>query len=109
MGLVGASLVSCSRPKTEPTPRDKSAAAEKAQTSAGEGEHSHGPKRVQMSAKVIADAGIKTTPALRESLVATVDLPGAITADPDKSARVSSPVAGRLERVSFQEGSPVKR
>lgn len=108
-GLVVASLVACSRPKTEPAPPDKSAAAPKTPASAGEGEHTHVPKRVQIAPKVIADAGIKTMPVVRESLMATVDLPGAITADPDKSARVSSPAAGRLEQISFQEGSQVKR
>ena len=107
--FVLTSIVSCSRPKTEGPPPDKSAAAPRPSASVGEGEATHVPKRVQLSAKVIADAGIKTMPVAREPLMATVDLPGAIGADPDKSARVSSPVAGRLEQISFHEGSQVKR
>ena len=106
--LVLTALVACSRPKTEAAPPDK-AAAPKASATAIEEEHTHLPKRVQLSAKVIADAGIKTMPVTREPLTATIDLPGSIGADPDKSARVSSPVAGRLEQISFREGSSVKR
>lgn len=107
--LVLTSIVSCSRPKTEGPPPAKSANAPGPSASVGEGQPTHVLKRVQLSAKVIAGAGIKTTPVVREALIATVDLPGAIGADPDKSARVSSPVAGRLEQISFHEGSQVKR
>jgi cobalt-zinc-cadmium efflux system membrane fusion protein len=39
----------------------------------------------------------------------TVPLPGEIVADPDRSARVASPIAGRLERVSFREGQAVTK
>ena len=107
--LVMASIVSCSRPKTEGPAPSASAAAPSSSTSAVEGPHAHVPKRIALSAKVIADAGIKTMPVAREPLMPTVDLPGAIAADPDRSARVSPPVAGRLEQIFFHEGSQVKR
>lgn len=69
----------------------------------------HLPKVVQLSEKVIADAHVKTNVVSSETLAPTIELPGEISADPDKSARVSSPVAGRIEEVAFKEGSAVKR
>lgn len=66
------------------------------------------PKTVKLSASVIADAKIKTAPATKEALSVTLNLPGEIAPDPDKTARISSPVAGRLEQVMFKEGAAVK-
>lgn len=102
--LLFVPALACSRSKTDAVPSKPAATA-----SAAEGERPHVPKRIQLSSKVIADAGIMTALASRESLMSTVDLPGSIAADPDKTARVSSPIAGRLEQVSFHEGSVVKR
>lgn len=75
---------------------------------ADEPEHEELPKRVRLSAKVIADAKIRTERAALRELAATVNLPGELTADPDRSARVSTPVAGQLVRVLFKEGETVK-
>ena len=85
--------------------------ADKAEASShtDEPEHEELPKRVRLIKKVIADAKIKTAPVTRETLAATLSLPGEIAADPDKSARVSTPVAGRLVDVRFKEGSAVKK
>ena len=74
-----------------------------------EHEHEELPKRVALSAEVVASAGIATTPATREALVVTISLPGEIAPDPDQSARIASPIAGRIERVNFKEGSVVKK
>jgi cobalt-zinc-cadmium efflux system membrane fusion protein len=74
-----------------------------------EPEHESLPKRVRLPDKVIAAAKIRTLPVSREPLAPTIVLPGEVAADPDRSARVSSPAAGRLERVTFREGSVVKR
>lgn len=38
-----------------------------------------------------------------------LELPGELITDPNKTASPSSPVAGTVDAVSFQEGSPVKR
>jgi len=67
------------------------------------------PKKVRLEPEVVKDAGIEVAPAKKEVLATTVTLPGEIAADPDKSARVSSPVAGLIERVAFKEGSDVKK
>lgn len=67
------------------------------------------PKKVRLPLQVISDARIKTAPATREVLVGMLDLPGQIAADPDKTARIASPVAGRIEEVSFKEGTLVKK
>jgi cobalt-zinc-cadmium efflux system membrane fusion protein len=74
-------------------------------------EPAHGvlPKRVRLDPQVVMDAKIRTAPAAREVLAATIELPGEIASDPDRTARVSALVGGRLESVSFQEGKQVKR
>lgn len=101
---------SCSKPKTEAPPPEKAAPpTPSASAIDAEVDRAGLPKRIQLSPKVIADSRIETAPVTRESVVSTVDLPGSVAADPDKSARVASPVAGRLEQVSFREGSVVKR
>ena len=66
-------------------------------------------KTVRLSAKVIADAKIKTALVSMEVLVGALDLPGEVASDPDKTARVASPVAGLVEQVAFKEGTPVKK
>lgn len=98
--LVLAGGAACSRGKSEPAPSSTPPSS-----SAGP----VAPKKVRLSPEVIADAKIKTAPAAKEVLVGALDLPGQVTADPDKIARVASPVAGRIEQVSFKEGSPVKK
>lgn len=78
-------------------------------TAGGKGKDDDDDKKVQLSAEVMAKAGVKTAPAAKEILAPTVTVPGEIVADPDKSARVTSPVAGRLDRVTFVEGARVKK
>lgn len=84
---------------------------EKADASAhtDEPEHEELPKRVRLTKDVIADAKIQTAPVIKEILAVTLALPGEIAADPDKSARVASAVAGRLADVRFKEGSAIKK
>jgi cobalt-zinc-cadmium efflux system membrane fusion protein len=76
---------------------------------ADEPQHEGLPKRVRLSPKVIAGANIRTATVTTEVLSSTVTLPGEIVADPDRSARVASPIAGRLVDVQFKEGSSVKK
>ena len=64
---------------------------------------------MKLSDKVVADAGIKLAPATKELLAITLALPGEVSVDPDKNARVASPVPGRLSRVLFKEGSAVQK
>lgn len=75
----------------------------------GEKEHDTIPKRAKLPREVVVGAKIRTEPAVKEVLAPTLALPGEIAADPDKSARVSSPVAGRIVDVRFREGSTVKK
>ncbi len=76
---------------------------------ADEPAHEELPKRVRLTGEVIEHAGIRTAAVGREVLAITVALPGELVADPDRSARISSPIPGRLETVSFKEGSTVKK
>jgi cobalt-zinc-cadmium efflux system membrane fusion protein len=74
-----------------------------------EPEHAGLPRRVRLDPQVIADANIRTVAATSETLAPMIDLPGEIASDPDKTARVSALVAGRIESVSFKEGQEVKK
>ena len=67
------------------------------------------PTHVRLSEAVIARAGIETTVVTRIALQPSLSLPGEITTDPDRTASVASPIAGRIERVDFKEGSAVKK
>jgi membrane fusion protein, heavy metal efflux system len=74
-----------------------------------EPEHEALPTRVKLSPQVVVDAKIECAPARKELLTITLALPGEVSVDPDKSARVASPVSGRLAKVTFKEGSVVKK
>ncbi|MFZ5445118.1 MAG: efflux RND transporter periplasmic adaptor subunit [Myxococcota bacterium] len=55
------------------------------------------------------EAGIQTVPVRRAALPSTLTLTGEIIAEPDRTARLSSAISGRLEQVLFNEGAVVKR
>lgn len=74
-----------------------------------EPEHDELPRHVKLKPEVVTAAGIKTRPVVKQKLVPTRKLAGEITVDPDRSARISSPVAGKLEEVRLREGATVKR
>lgn len=71
--------------------------------------HDEMPRMVRLSERVIEDAQIESRGIRREVLPTTIALPGEIAADPDKSARLSSPIPGRIESVRFVEGQSVRR
>jgi cobalt-zinc-cadmium efflux system membrane fusion protein len=71
-------------------------------------EHAELPRRVRLTAQVIAAAGIKTAPTTAQSLPATVDLTGEIAADPDHAARITARTSGRIVEVHFKEGDRVQ-
>ena len=98
VAMALAVAVSCSREKRGADRADSAKAATEAAGAAPAGSahehvdepaHDELPKRVRLSKDVIADAKIRTAPVARESLAATLTLPGEIAADPDQSARVS--------------------
>lgn len=74
-----------------------------------EPEHDELPHSVRLKPGVIEAAGIKTQKVERQQLLPTRKLPGEIVINPDKSARISSPVAGKLEEVRLRESAPVKK
>ena len=86
------------------------AAAASAQAAhADEAEHKGLPTRVRLDPAVVVDAQIRTASVVRELLAPTIDLPGEVSSDPDKTARVSALVPGRIETVSLKEGQTVKK
>ena len=66
-------------------------------------------RRIQVAPDVLRDAGIEVGTVGKEALSPSLALPGEVTAIPDRSARLSTPLAGRLELVLFNEGSLVKK
>lgn len=105
--LVLALLLSGCPKKEAPRPAKEEPGA----TTSHEGEKEHDaiPKRVKLTPEVVRAAKIKVVPAAKQVLAPTLTLPGEVAADPDRSARVSSPVAGRIADVRFKEGSAVKK
>lgn len=104
--LVGAVVVLAGCPKAQ----KKEEAAPAASTShEGEKEHDAIPRHAKLSKEIIDGAKIRWQPATKEVLAPTLSLPGEVAADPDRSARVSSPVAGRIVDVRFKEGAAVKK
>ncbi len=74
-----------------------------------EEEHEQLPRQLRVPPDTVRTAGIETQKAVSAPLAATVALPGEIAAIPDRSAKLSAAVPGRLEQVSFNEGSLVKK
>lgn len=97
-------LVAC-----KPTKSDPGNAAPSPAASIAHEEHDTLPRRAKLAKEVVIGARIQTAPATRESLVPTLALPGEIAPDPDRSAKVSTPVAGRLVDVKLKEGATVKK
>lgn len=71
--------------------------------------HEELPKQLRVTPEVLRESDIKTEVVRRAVLATTVSLPGEIVAEPDRTARLSAATAGRLEQVTFNEGSVVKR
>lgn len=97
----------CERAAREPAERDE--APRGVAVHRDEPAHEELPTRVRLSDAVQRDAALRTEKVAREVLPVTLALPGEVVADPDKSARLSSPIAGRIEEVRFREGSAVKK
>ncbi len=74
-----------------------------------EAAHEELPTRVRLSKEAIEGAKIRTAKVAREAISETLALVGEVAADPDRIARVAAPAEGRVETVSFKEGSAVKR
>lgn len=106
-------LAGCPREKSATSDSDakpaSSAKTEKTDAHADEPEHEGVAKRVRVAPAVLKDAKIAVAPVAKESLAMTLVLPGEVSADPDRTARLSTPVAGRIDQVSFKEGSSVKK
>jgi cobalt-zinc-cadmium efflux system membrane fusion protein len=100
-------IPACSR-KSATQQESKENASEEGKHDDESGEHEKLPSRVRLSAKVVADAGIKTAPVALKSLPLTVDLTGEVAADPDRVAQISARVPGRVADVRYKEGDRVQ-
>ena len=108
--LLVLTLATSGCPKEKPPAEEGEAKpAPSASAHSDEPEHEGVAKRVRVPPAVVKDAKIAVAPVVKESLAITLVLPGEIVPDPDRTARVSSPVAGRLDRVTFKEGAVVKK
>ena len=104
MILVILTLSACPRPGVDPQVPPQADGVE-------DPGHAHEelPTSVTLDPEVIAAAGIRVEKATRAKLTQTLNLPGEIVADPDRSARVSALVAGKIEQVLVKEGERVSR
>lgn len=110
ISVLVALLLGCDRNRSqEPPSRAASGSADRSGEHKDEPEHEGLPRKVRLDGKVVEEAKIKLLPATKEVLVNTLALPGEVSVDPDKSARVASPVPGRLSQVLFKEGSAVSK
>ncbi len=79
---------------------------------AGEHGEGHGhdelPTHVELSERVITEAGIVTEPAKLQIVAPVLLATGHVEADPGRSAQVPARVAGVIEAVLFREGDIVK-
>lgn len=71
--------------------------------------HAGLPTRIRLDPSVVTAAKIATEPVVRAVLAPTLDLPGEVSSDPDKTARVSALVEGRVESIRFKEGDGVHK
>ncbi len=110
--MVGVSLnlavMGCEKQANQEEHR-KDAAPALSESAEAHHEHEELPHRVKLTPEVVKDAAIRTAPIRRATLAVTVSLPGEIAADPDHSARISSPAAGHIDEVRFKEGTLVKK
>lgn len=70
--------------------------------------HASLPTRVTLTPEVVAAAGIRTQPVATQALPATVEVVGEVAADPDRAARVTARIAGRVLSVHAREGDRVR-
>jgi cobalt-zinc-cadmium efflux system membrane fusion protein len=76
---------------------------------AGKKDDDDDDKKIQLSARVLEKAKVRTEAAKKQTVDLGLAASGDVVADPDRSARVTSPIAGRIEQVSFKEGASVKK
>ena len=107
--VLTAAMAGCKRHSESEHEKSTVAVATIASGHVDEPAHPELPRRVRLPPDVVASAKIVTAPVGKETLASTLSLPGEIVSDPDRSARISSPVAGRVETVSFREGVAVKK
>lgn len=103
-GYALALATACKTPRPETKKTEPEIVAHK-----DEAEHEELPKRVKIADEVVKSAKIATALIDKEAIRTTLALPGEITVDPDKSARIASPAAGRIVQVTFKEGQRVEK
>lgn len=114
LGLFACLGLACPRDREveEHDAQDEPSAVASSKASEGhvdEGEHEELPTRVRLDPDVVKAAQIETTPVVREVLASTLELPGEIASDPDRTAKVSALVPGRIDAVHFKEGQTVQK
>jgi cobalt-zinc-cadmium efflux system membrane fusion protein len=113
--VIGLHAPACKRESVEQHAHDDdhAPAASSAKPHAHGDEHAHGheelEKRLIVPKEAVESAGIQVERVKKVALSSALSLPGEVSADPDRLARISSPAAGRVEKVSFREGDSVKK
>lgn len=103
-----AAISGCEQKSAHTTPPPETSEKPELEPHRDEPEHEELPQRVRLDPQVLRDAEVQTSPVTREALASTIDLPGEVSFDPDKAARVVALVSGRIESVNFKEGQAVR-
>lgn len=103
MATLLAGCGSCSRSNPE------GAATPAAQHRDEAAPHASLPTRVTLSPEVVKAAGIRTQAVTAQALPATVEVVGEVAADPDRAARVTARIPGRILSVHAREGDRVRQ
>lgn len=106
--LVGCALLSVAGCKSCRQSEGDSPAAPAAQHHDEPTPHATLPTRVSIRAEVAQAAGIRTQPVTAQTLPATVEIVGEVAPDPDRAARVTARIAGRVVSVHVKEGDRVR-
>jgi cobalt-zinc-cadmium efflux system membrane fusion protein len=107
--LLALGLGGCRKQAAPPEEHHQVEGASSAESAHDHGAHTDLPRRVRVSDEVLKDAGVQVIRVTKAALTETLSLPGEVSADPDRVARISTPSSGRLEQVTFREGVPVKK
>ena len=71
-------------------------------------EHEPLPSRIRLPLSVLAAAKIRVDKVISKALPMTLEVPGEVAADPDRSVRIAARVPGRISAVFFKEGARVQ-
>lgn len=111
--VIGSAAFYLGRSSAAPgtTPKPSVAAEEAGHTEGEEGEEGHGEEhggRIKLDADAVKTAGIQVESARRVPLSIRLTVPGTVEVSPNRSAKITPPVPGRVVSLSASIGQRVE-